>query len=360
MKTRIAGKYRPHWQVSMLTAVLLLTLAAHAQDVAGETTFKFAQIPDISAIGSLSADSENDIWATSVLEPVALHFDGKQLKTVPMVNGSRINKVAALSPSNVWAVGQQTQANLSQIQHFDGKQWTAVPSPHSANGEVLNSLKAISAKSILAVGAVLGAGNNRTPLVEHFDGTTWKAVQVPRIAGGELLDAAIVSPSDIWAVGFDSSSVLTLHFDGKQWSRVAAPGASAALHAVTAVSTNDVWAVGSQVGESALIEHWDGSAWTIVGNPSDINSMLVDLSVISSTDIWAVGCTVTACGDAGGIPLIEHWDGTQWNVNSAPIEDDGENGLAVLAFPSRHIYIGGFAFGTQGPIAFLMRGVEGR
>lgn len=361
MTARIAHPHRcrTHRRWSLITAGLLLTLilGAHGQDLANETTFNFVQIPDVSAIGSFSADAENDIWATAVLEPVALHFDGRRLRTVPMVSGSRISKVAALSPANVWAVGQQTQA-ISQIQHFDGNRWAAVPSPHFPNGEILNSVQASSAKNVFAVGAVMGTGNATAPLVEHFDGKAWTASRVPHIAG-ELLDLAIVSPSDIWAVGFGPASVLTLHFDGTQWSEIPAPS-SGALHAVKAVSTNDVWAVGYDVGTNALIEHWDGTAWVVVNNPSDVNSMLLDLSVISPTDIWAVGCNVTSCGDAGGPPLIEHWDGHEWNVNSAPIEDGGEAALAVLTSPSRRILIGGFAFATQGPVSFLLRGVEGQ
>jgi len=346
----------------LLAAGLLLSIAlgAHAQELADQTAFKFLQVPDIGAIGSLSADSDHDIWATGVLESVALHFDGKRLSRIPMAAGSRISKVAALSPTNVWAVGQQTQASLSQIQHFDGRQWTVVPSPHFAHGEVLNSVRAISVNSVIAVGAAFDQDGNRTALVEHFNGSTWRAVPVPPIDGGELVDAAIVSPSDIWVVGFDSTSVLTLHFDGTQWKRIAAPGTGAALHAVKAVSSNDVWAVGNEVGAKALTEHWDGTAWTVVDNPSDVNSVLFDLSVISPTDIWAVGCTVTACGDAGGAPLIEHWDGTQWNSNSAPIELGGEIGLSVLTLPSRQVLIGGFAFGTRGPVAYLLGGVEGK
>ena len=359
MTTRIA-KNRSYWSLLAAAILFLFAHAAHAQDVVGETTFNFAKVPDVGSIGSFSADSPHDIWATAVLKPVALHFDGTRLQQIPMVQGSRVSKVAALSPTNVWAVGQQTQASLSQIQHFDGTKWSVVPSPHFANGEFLSSLKALSANNIFAVGFVTGTGNRSTPLIEHFDGASWKTVSVPRIAGGELLDIAAASPSDIWAVGADSASTLTLHFDGAQWTRITSPGADAELHGVAVVSSNDVWAVGAEIGEAALIEHWDGTAWTIVDNPSDINSMLIGISVISSNDIWAVGCTVTACGDAGGPPLIEHFDGTQWNANPAPIELGGEIGLSVLTLPSKQIFIGGFAFGTQGPVAFVLKGVEGK
>src|SRR5262249_40852769 len=71
--------FRACMQWALLTASLLLSFAAQAQDVANKTTFKFAKISDIGAIGSLSADSANDIWATAVLKPVALHFDGNRI-----------------------------------------------------------------------------------------------------------------------------------------------------------------------------------------------------------------------------------------------------------------------------------------
>ena len=65
----------------------------------------------------------------------------------------------------------------------------------------------------------------------------------------ELLGIAIISPSDIWAVGggFGSShpGPLVMHFDGKQWSQVTVPG-NGSLIGVTAVSTDDVWAVGNR------------------------------------------------------------------------------------------------------------------
>src|SRR5262252_3907251 len=150
MTTRITRKhcFRACFQWALAAGLLLqVTLGARAQDLTDEsieasatqTTFNFVNIPDVSAIGSLAGDSESDIWATSVLESVALHFDGSQWKKVPMANGSRISRVAVLSPNNVWAVGQQTQATLSQIQHFDGSTWTVVPSPHFKFGETLHS-----------------------------------------------------------------------------------------------------------------------------------------------------------------------------------------------------------------------------
>jgi hypothetical protein len=72
-----------------------------------------------------------------------------------MAKASQIAKVTVLSPTNVWAVGQKPRAKFSQIQHFNGTNWTVVSSPHFRAGETLHSLKAVSADNIFAVGETL-------------------------------------------------------------------------------------------------------------------------------------------------------------------------------------------------------------
>src|SRR5262249_45145441 len=157
-------------------------------------------------------DSEDDIWAAS-FDSGALHFNGSTWGEVPMAKASRVNKLAFLSSTNIWAVGQSLTAKFSQIQHFNGSVWSVVASPHFAAGEQLNSIKAVSAHSIFAVGGSFDSTGNRTPLVEHFNGTRWSIVSMPHILGGELSDIAIISPSDIWAVGGTSSGGLIMHFN---------------------------------------------------------------------------------------------------------------------------------------------------
>ena len=83
MTTRIAHTRKlhafPRWSLVGAGLLLLLTLGAHAQEFASESTvasaqatFDFVQTPDISVINSLAADSENDIWATYVLKSMEL------------------------------------------------------------------------------------------------------------------------------------------------------------------------------------------------------------------------------------------------------------------------------------------------
>src|SRR5947207_1216403 len=109
------------------------------------------------------------------------------------------------------------------------------------------------------------------------------------------------------AVGFDARiRTLIEHWDGRSWSVV--PSANFIegtwrINALTAVDGNaadDVWAVGWTVEESdrrgaagarALIEHWNGSTWSLVTAPSTNSNqvLLNDIAVLGSDDVWAVG-----------------------------------------------------------------------
>jgi len=93
-----------------------------------------------------------------------------------------------------------------------------------------------------------------------------------------------------------------------------------------------------------LIEHWDGADWDVVPSPNAGNlSSLSSVATISGSDVWAVGCAF--CGDAGigQAPLIEHWNGTRWTISPAPSSGLGSDGNSVLAFPSGSVFVGGFA-----------------
>src|SRR4051794_32833678 len=93
------------------------------------------------------------------------------------------------------------------------------------------------------------------------------------------------------------------------------------LFGMTAISANDVWAVGSYgYGErgAALAIHWDGNKWLQFPSPSpgNLNNILIGVGALSSDDVWAVG--YQDIGIPGTFTLIEHWDGNQWSVVPSP------------------------------------------
>src|SRR5438105_3149078 len=68
------------------------------------------------------------------------------------------------------------------------------------------------------------------------------------------------------------------------------------LHSVSALAENDVWAVGVSYNTertlgSTLIEHWNGSRWSVVPSPNPSSSVnkLNAVAAVSPNDVWAVG-----------------------------------------------------------------------
>src|SRR6266436_4235533 len=116
---------------------------------------------------------------------------------------------------------------------------------------------------------------------------------------------------------------LVEHWDGTQWSIVPSPdsGQASALYGITAISTDDVWAVGDYytgTKDQTLIEHWDGTQWSLVKSPNKSSfDELYGVAAVSSTDVWAVGDQATAYLQPGKT-LIEHWDGTTWHIYKSP------------------------------------------
>ena len=131
-----------------------------------------------------------------------------------------------------------------------------------------------------------------------------------------LYAVAATSNTSAWAVGVSDTTgpdkALIEHWDGQLWSAVpaATAGVSADLYGVAAISTTDAWAVGDYYPTATaygqtLIEHWTGTVWNVVPSPNGGTNLnyLNDVTAISSNNVWAVGIENNVSS------LIEHWDG---------------------------------------------------
>src|SRR5712692_5942883 len=246
---------------------------------------------------------------------------------VPLRTNS-LSGVAAVSANDVWAVGTdggQKHNIFTLIEHWNGTQWSIVPSPNPGHGTNRNQLEAVSAVSANDVWAVGFGGTSDGTLIVHWDGTQWRLVSHPPFpSGSQLTDVTALSANDVWAVGtFINSSgdnrTLIVHWDGTQWSIVASPnvGLFDSLRGVTAVSASDIWAVGGVGIDKTLTEHWNGTRWSVVASPSPGSNLteLVGVVALSTQNVWAVG--LISLNNAFQA-LIEHWDGTQWSVVPNP------------------------------------------
>lgn len=154
---------------------------------------------------------------------------------------------------------------------------------------------------------------------------SWHTVRAPDATKSygdfnSLNAVTALASDDVWAVGqfrqyagTDYDQTLAEHWNGTQWKVVPMPAPSqpiAILAGAAATGPKDVWAVGYEqaVGQSyrTLIEHWDGNAWTIVDDGTN-QGWLTSVAALSSADVWAAGST-----DYIGSALVEHWDGKSW------------------------------------------------
>lgn len=287
-----------------------------------------------------------------------------------------LEAVAALSATSAWAVGQYEGTDGIQhtlIERWDGSQWSVVASPSPGlDSNLLSAVSADSASDAWAVGTQMDASNTQQPLIEHWNGSQW-SVATGNVMGHQvswLSGVSAISPNDVWAVGTLQRSVssgqpptsvpLVEHWQGSSWTIVPQPAFSppgsaspveASLSAVAAVSASDVWAVGVY-GPKPLIERWDGVRWNGVANstlpPSANGQELVAISADAANDIWAVGSGAVSvaggCG-VGNSVVIEHWDGSQWTgvTPAIPPNQQGQFSLAGVAAvsPSNVWAVGG-------------------
>jgi hypothetical protein len=199
--------------------------------------------------------------------------------------------------------------------------------------EAIDGIAAVSNDDVWAVGNAQPDLSEREerPVILHWDGDHLREVPSPipnpYAYEYEVNAVTAVSKNDVWAVGsFGYDSVrqdpLIFHWDGTRWSIVPASNITASrpiiLNDVAAVSANDVWAVGSfgsipENKKETLILHWNGEEWSQVPNPNpseNEESQLWSVAATAADNVWAVGFT----GDyPESEPLSMQWNGTRWN-----------------------------------------------
>jgi hypothetical protein len=299
----------------------------------------------LNALSADSASPDGDLWAIGfrfptnldVARTLAERWDGLAWRVVKSPNvgqaWNQLNDVVALSRHKAWAVGTytdtQSHAGRTLIERWNGTSWRVVPSPNAGTGN--NELLGVAAVSGTNVWAV-GDQSTKT-LVEHWDGSTWTRVPSPYVGG--LIDVAAISSTDVWAVG----GPLVEHWDGSTWTRTPSPDVGAALFSVSGRSTDDVWAVGVHSAGGrvrTLIEHWDGLAWSVVPSkdPGAGDDYLTDVVAVSVNAAWAVGYFGSGTPTDPYKTLVERWDGTAWRHVVSPNPSTYGNYLGGVSLAS--------------------------
>ncbi len=278
--------------------------------------------------------------------------------------GDGLSGVFALASDNIWVTGSFASTSTSTdnrtlVEHWNGKTWSVVPSLNPSpegEGNYPDSLGIIAGSSANDIWAV-GDGT------AHWNGKAWSIVSTPNLHanlnGTELADVVALAPDSVWAVGSTSSIergqlALIEHWDGKAWSVVSNPQpqgmdskGTAALWSLAPLSPSDIWAAGfyelpGAVSMRYLVEHWDGRAWSIVPTPAPARKLdnLRHIVAISDHNVWAL----TYNGS------LLNWNGKVWRLSTLPNAD--QNGYSVsnlAALPNGQVWLVGAVHDPTGP-----------
>jgi hypothetical protein len=331
------------WAAVGALASALVIVGGPASAATGWTTASVPPTGNNTELNGAAAVSSSNAWAVGTQfgaagqtpPPVAYHWNGSAWSLTPTpslgVNGG-LTAISASGTTDAWAVGftraSGYRATLALYEHWNGSAWSIVPGP----GAGLNAVADLSPTDAWAVGT--------NGLVDQWNGTAWTNVPVPSpnpadTFGNNLTAITATSPSDIWAVGeftntSYTNSAYAEHFDGTSWTVTILPQpaisgpSSPVLHGVTAVAANNVWAVGENeevpgLGITTLIEHWNGSAWSIVPSPTPgAYPLLNAVAARSATDVYAVGANSPSVNGGVQQGLILRWNGSAWSADTDP------------------------------------------
>lgn len=288
-----------------------------------------AQVIDITALAVRTAQ---DAWAVGyVLEedtnrPVSFHWDGKEWALVPMpalpannVNSmtgvpdryAELQAVTIVSENDVWAVGHYPQSGVSTtlVLHWSGTEWKVVASPNvSGTDNYLYAVVSISEDDIWALGHTGDSPDKLPSLALHWDSESWQVADAPNL--GPIIAASLDASKTLWVLnnvptGGNPLASAVRRVGSMTWDEVPIPQLEQpALRSISALSTNNIWAVGvkwsgypsgakpNEIATRSLVMHWDGSNWTEVPGPDPAPIQSLEAVAVSpNSDVWIVGAS---------------------------------------------------------------------
>ncbi len=304
---------------------------------------------DVWAVGdSITGDGQPDTPDETPLSLLA-HWDGSnwnridggeranpeiyQLRTGTGGLYIELNAALAQAKDDVWAVGESTKGSL--VVHWDGQAWSMMPSENVGSSGYRTYLYDVAAAAKDDLWAVGSSFDHHTPFIVHSTGQAWASAfhyTTPATVTVELQGVTAAGAGNIWTVGYTGTNTLVMHSAGTDWQVVASPnrcGGHNTLRGVAAAGADDVWAVGGckedvttvDAPPQPLIEHWNGTAWSLVPAPATIDqlpdALLTAVAALAPDNVWAVG-------SYRGGALLLHWDGTAWTGSTLPNADPAQ------------------------------------
>lgn len=265
---------------------------------------------------------------------------------------SRINDISTAPDGSAFFVGDQgADSQGVLVGRYVAGAWQLTSDTGLPDGTVEASLLSVSSASGRDAWAV-GQGYTQDtydhiPVVQHWDGRRWSSVRIPGSANWGLNQVEVVAPNDVWVAGvdYDTGQSVAVHWDGHQWTRTPTPvfPDSAVLFDIAARTPTDVWAVGwsrdtDKQRPAGLALHWDGASWTQVSLPAGTFSLQAvtlrphgGLAVVGGNDDAAVGLSWTPTAGWRSLGLPE-------NDPQSPL------GVSSVVSSGTHLTVGGWHY----------------
>jgi hypothetical protein len=299
-------------------------------------------------LAGVSAVSASDVWAVGafiptaggVLNTLAEHFDGTRWTAFPLPNvGAQENTLQAVSmpaAGKAWAVGYFVNGSFQQktlIEHFNGNVWSVVDSPSpGVSQNILYGVAAVSDTDVWAVGTQQDSNGVFHTLTEHWDGSSWSVVNAVDAGqnGNQLYAVKALATNNVYAVGQQAgagfpSQALIEHWDGKSWSVVSSPAdASTALPLAVTATASSLTFVGEQESDTAPY-----TTYVAAGAPNSTSIQSTPNAGTGENDLFAVTTATDGSTWAAG------WDINTTSGNHDPLVLQGVNGaFAVVSVPN--------------------------
>ncbi|TYB61110.1 hypothetical protein FXF51_30215 [Nonomuraea sp. PA05] len=244
----------------------------------------------------------------------------QQSTSVRLQADGSLSDVLAISPGDVWAVGQQeiwdVWKNRGTIRHWNGSRWSEIGIRDNTAAGNLRGLAAASPSDVWAV----GDGHDGVPYLAHGDTAGFDRVRPlcpagsdrvrpPCLRAGDWLGGIDAKSGKVVAVGSREKNALIVTGQGNDWT-VQEIEDKGALYAVSGG-----FAVGD-TGTEPLIAHYSGGTWKSMPLPSIPGGYLRDVQVDSSKRALAVGGVYRGPGEITPLALV--WNGKRWRELRLP------------------------------------------
>ena len=233
---------------------------------------KSSRIEELVVVGP-----DNVVAVTDSFE--ALQWGGSDWMRTDLGPGG-LESVWAISPTDIWAVGDQTRTA-----HFNGAGWATDQISESDPARLI-SVWGSASDDVWAL--------SQTGSVYRYNGMDWSLFHTaPADAYNQLTG---VDANQVWLV---HDSGIHRYLSGS-WEAITAP-VTAEWAAALALSTGEVWVLGDGVDQ---LYRWTGTDWSALDPP---DQEYRHITGSSAQDLWLAGRT-----------RVAHWNGTIWSEHDAP------------------------------------------